>query len=253
MSFCTESRPRGWLAALVAFAALAAGSATPAQQAQSGADGLFAVTPAPPCAEPICFNADSLERTPTHMVMINPDIVDTTRGISHVTADRAEENGAVIGDSDWVLTGHVRADMSDGQLRADRATIHMANKRIASITADGAPAQFQRPAGESPTAAGAAPEASGGARAGSNLGNVNVRGHANEIIYDTVNDKVQFTGDSWFTDGCNDINSQLVTYDIARQTVQASQAPGSSGRVHGTIRSTRPGSSTGCSLDNSRS
>jgi lipopolysaccharide transport protein LptA len=237
VSFGTDSRARAMLAALAALATLTTLTAG-AQQAQNAQDSAaFAVTPAPPCADPLCYSADSLAGSRTHMVMINPDIVDTTRGISHVTADRAEENGADVGDSDWVLTGHVRADMSSGQLRADRATIHMADKRIASITANGAPAQFQRPSGPSATGAAA----------------VSVHGHANTIIYDAVHDQVQFTGDSWFSDGCNDINSQLVTYDITRQTVQANEAPGGSGRVHGTIRSTRPGSSTGCTLDNSRS
>jgi lipopolysaccharide export system protein LptA len=48
---------------------------------------------------------------------------------------------------------------------------------------------------------------------------------------------VQLQGDSWLTDGCNEINSDHILYDIASQRVQADVAPGDSGRVHGTIRS----------------
>jgi len=259
VSWCIEStrRPgrRGALLMLIALtlcegtALAAAGSAAGTgtgigtHSANAPDSGLFEVTPAPACANPMCYSADSLAGSRTHMIMINPDIVDTTHGVAHITADRAEESGPDIGDSDWVLTGHVRADMSDGQLRADRATIHMTDKRIASITAHGAPALFQRPAAApAPTPAGAAHPASG-------MSNLSVHGHASVITYDAVHGQVQFTGDSWFTDGCNDIDSQMLTYDLSQQIVQAREAPGASGRVHGTIRNTRPGSTTTCTTD----
>jgi lipopolysaccharide export system protein LptA len=197
-----------------------------------------------------------MSATRSHMVMIHPDIVDTTRGVSHITADRAEESGADIGNSEWVLTGHVRADMSEGQLRADTATIHIVDRQIASITAQGMPALFQRPAqntAASGTTAGAPAAGAGSARssgaAKSGVSSLSVRGHADSITYDALHRQVQFRGDSWFSDGCNDITSPLVTYNLGQQSVQAGVAPGGSGRVHGTIRSTRPGSSSGCSLE----
>jgi hypothetical protein len=210
------------------------------------------VTPVPPCADPLCYWANSnlpgvpsLRVSRTHMVMINPEIVDTTRGISHITADRADESGPSIGDSQWVLTGHVRADMAQGQLRCDTATIRIVDSRIASITTRGSPALFQRPGTNPPAAPAGSPPTAGTAEAAGqkkpDMSGVTLRGHAQSITYDAVHDQVQLSGDSWFTDGCNEITSQLVTYNMVTQIVQASAAPGSNARVHGTIRDTHPG------------
>src|SRR6185437_5652353 len=81
----------------------------------------------------------------------------------------------------------------------------------------------------------------------SSFSSLTVHGHARSITYDATRDQVQFAGDSWFTDGCNDITSDLVTYNMMTQTVQAGAAPGSQARVRGTVRSTRAGSGSGCS------
>jgi len=216
---------------------------------------LFSVSPPPACDEPLCFWANSrapgasLTLSRTHMVMINPEIVDTTRGIAHITADRGEETGPEIGNSRWTFTGHIRADMSNGQLRADRASVQIVNGRIVSIDTMGSPALFQRPA--SPAAANAVGGAAGGTAGGAaggkaDFADITVRGHADSISYDAVHDQVQFSGNSWFTDGCNEITSQLVTYDMQTQTIRAGAQPGGNGRVHGVIRNTRPGSSTRC-------
>lgn len=255
-------------AALLGMAVAAAAAGVPAATSPSGAtsaapssappaSGLFAVTPVPPCPDPMCYWANSnlpgvpsLRVSRTNMVMINPDIVDTTRGISHITADRADESGPSIGDSQWVLTGHVRADMAQGQLRCDTATIRIVDSRIASITTHGSPALFQRPATNPPTPPASSPHtagatgATGATGAGeqkADMSSVTVRGHAQSITYDAVHDQVQFSGDSWFTDGCNEITSQLVTYNMVTQLIQASATPGSNARVHGTIRNTHPG------------
>lgn len=232
---------------------------------------LFSVTPAPPCHEPLCFWADSrapgasLTLSRTHMLMINPEIVDTTRGIAHITADRGEENGPEVGNSRWVFTGHIRADMSGGQLRADSATVQIVDGRIVSIDAQGSPALFQRAAEAANASASAlttaaAPAAAAGGTAGqgtagqkAGFADVSVRGHADSITYDAMHDQVQFSGNSWFTDGCNELTSQLVTYDMQTQTVQAGAKPGSNGRVQGVIRNTRPGSSGGCTADSGHS
>ncbi|HEY7928657.1 MAG TPA: LptA/OstA family protein [Steroidobacteraceae bacterium] len=254
-----------------------AGPAAPAAAAAQlsiEATPLFTVTPAPACHEALCFwaNSDepgaSLTLSRTHMVMINPEIVDTTRGIAHITADRGEESGPEVGNSRWVFTGHIRADMSDGQLRADMATVQIVDGRIVSIAAQGSPALFQRPASAA-SAASAARNATGPSTAGApgapatgagkgaagkaGLADITVRGHADSITYDAAHDRVQFSGESWFTDGCNELTSQLVTYDMQTQTVQAGAKPGGNGRVRGVIRNTRPGSSSGCTADSGHS
>jgi lipopolysaccharide export system protein LptA len=250
-------------------AVLAAATTTAATATQLSADAtpLFTVTPAPACHEPLCFWADSrapgasLTLSRTHMLMINPEIVDTTRGIAHISADRGEENGPEVGNSRWTFTGHIRADMSGGQLRADTATVQIVDGRIVSIDAQGGPALFQRPASADNAGASAAadasaatgkPAASGGEKAG--FADVTVRGHADSITYDAMHNQVQFSGNSWFTDGCNEITSQLVTYDMQTQTVKAGAKPGSSGRVQGVIRNTRAGgNSSSCTADTGHS
>jgi lipopolysaccharide export system protein LptA len=150
-----------------------------------------------------------------------------------------------VGNSQWVLTGHVRADMEDGQLRCDTATIRIVDNRIASINAHGGPALFQRPATNPPVPPSGARPPHAAAAPKSDMANVTVRGHAQAILYDAVHGQVQFSGDSWFTDGCNEITSELMTYNMTTQIVQAGTAPGSNARVHGTIRNTHPG--TPCS------
>ena len=43
-----------------------------------------------------------------------------------------------------VITGHVQIFMPQGHLSADRATMQIVNNRITMLTAQGAPAEFER-------------------------------------------------------------------------------------------------------------
>jgi lipopolysaccharide export system protein LptA len=110
----------------------------------------------------------------------------------------------------------VQVYLTQGQLQASAATVQFTDKHIASIAADGSPAQFQRQVVRTGQAAP-----------------TDVTGHAQRITYDVARDEVQLTGNSWLTDGCNDISTQQITYDIASQRVEAAAAPGQDGRVHG--------------------
>jgi lipopolysaccharide transport protein LptA len=174
--------------------------------------------PAPPCNEPLCYTASSLQAERNHLVLTDIEIVDTTRGTTQIKADHAEATGLDLGNSRWVLTGHVQVYLPQGQLQASAATVQFTDKRIASIAADGSPAQFERQV----------------VRTGQTAP-TDVTGHAQQITYNVARDEIQLTGDSWLTDGCNDISTQQITYDIASQRVQAAAVPGADGRVHGTI------------------
>ena len=254
----------GWYpnpaAAGAAGAAATAGAAAGAAQGSAAASDpasqatpLFEVGPAPPCHQPMCYSCQSntagvpsvtytSTRAGTHMVCMNPDIIDTARGVAHITAAEASETGKDPANSQWVFSGDVRFDAPEGQMRANTATVQIVNQRIASITAQGSPALFQRlPNPPLGAAEDSAPTPK------SNLSSLTVHGHAQSITYDAAHNQVQFSGNSWFTDGCNDITSDVVTYNMMTQTVQAGAAPGSHARVRGTVRNTRPGSSTGCS------
>ena len=216
MYWCTEGQ-RAWLHANVRgalSATLCAGvlllRAASGAAADSAAEAL-------PCNEPpMCYTASRLQADRNHITLYDIDIVDWTRGVSRIRAQRADATGQELGDSDIVLTGEVRVSMPEGELRADKATVRIAHNRITSMRAEGNPATFEHALGEGAQIA---------------------HGHASAISYDLERGEVQLQGDSWLTDGCNEINSDHILYDIASQHVQADAAPGESGRVHGTIRS----------------
>jgi lipopolysaccharide transport protein LptA len=208
--WCTKLRRHRrlpWPIAPLLLAAMSPGAAdTPGDAAGSGR-----------CSEPLCYTASTLEAERNHMVMHDINIVDTTRGVTHIKADMAEANGADLANSEWILTGHVQVSLPQGKLTADKATVQFANKRIASMSAEGAPAQFER---SSDTGHGPIDS---------------VHGHAHDINYDLDHDLLKLSGDSWLTDGCNEISSQSIIYDIANQKVRADAAADGDTQVHGTL------------------
>jgi lipopolysaccharide export system protein LptA len=214
----TEARSRVVLL-LLAAAAAAARAAAPDEAADREA-----------CNEPLCYTASSLQAERNRMVLHDISIVDTTRGITRIKADLAEANGEDLGNSEWVLTGHVQVFMPQGRLNADKATVQFVNKRIASMSAQGAPAEFEHSGAAA--SQDAAPSDSGN-RSHSAIDGAH--GHAREIDYDMEHDLLKLNGDSWLSDGCNEINSQSIVYDIANQKVRADAAPGGDTQVHGTL------------------
>jgi lipopolysaccharide transport protein LptA len=180
-----------------------------------------------PCNEPpMCYRASHLDAERNRVVLYDFDIVDMSRGISHIKADRAEGDGLDFANSRWVLTGHVQLFITEGHLAADKATVLFANQRIDSMTAEGAPAEFEHPLENAQKA----------------------HGHAQAIDYNVAHSEVQLHGDAWLSDGCNEIASEHITYELVSQRVRADSAPGDNARVHGTIgagNSTKCATSTG--------
>jgi len=217
----TEARGCAW-AGLLQLAALAAASAGNAPAAaDADREG---------CNQPLCYTASQLEAERNHMVLHDISIVDTTRGITRIKADLAEANGPDLGDSDWVLTGHVRVFMPQGKLSADKATVQFANKRIASMSAQGEPAEFEHSA-DAATPNPLAGEAANRGRSALEA----AHGHARQIDYDMERELLKLNGDAWLSDGCNEITSQSIVYDIVNQKVRAEASPGGDTQVHGTL------------------
>jgi lipopolysaccharide transport protein LptA len=233
-----DARLRG-LAALCPLLALAAAHAAglPTALAEAPLSGAAASgSEREACKEPLCYTASRLEAERNRMVLYDINIVDTTRGITHIKADVAEATGEDLGNSDWVLTGHVQASLPQGKLSADRATVQFVNKRITSMSAQGAPAEFERSVDRSPDNL-----APGDGAKGSHGQTDSARGRAREIDYDLEHDLLTLKGDGWLTDGCNEINSQSIVYDITNQKVRAEAVPGDDTQVHGTLHSRSTG------------
>jgi len=227
---------------LLLLAPLSAASLAAASDEVLGADA--ASTPGPAsaqregCNEPLCYTASKLEAERSRMVLHDISIVDTTRGITRIKADLAEANGQDLGNSEWVLTGHVQVFMPQGRLRADRATVQFVNKRIASMSAQGAPAQFEHSAAASGQDGASSVAGDTGDAGNRGHGAIeSARGHAREIDYDMEHELLKLNGDSWLSDGCNEINSQSIVYDIANQKVRAEAVPGDNTQVTGTLHS----------------
>ena len=230
MCWRTEVRARV-VAALFQLSVLAtAGAATPAPAPHEAPAAGAASAELEACNEPLCYTASSLEAERNRMVLHDIKIVDTTRGITRISADLAQANGQDLGNSEWVLTGNVQVFMPQGKLSADKATVQFVNKRIASMNAQGAPAEFAHGVN---TAGQTGPLIDAG-KAGHGAIE-SARGHAREIDYDMERDLLKLNGDSWLSDGCNEINSQSIVYDIANQKVRADAAPGGDTQVHGTL------------------
>jgi hypothetical protein len=104
--------------------------------AAPGAAGIGTRADDLPCHEvPLCYVASHAESDPNRLVLYDLDLVDSTRGISRIKADRAEGSGRDFGTSGWVLTGHVQVFMPEGQLQADRATVQFAGRRSGAVRA----------------------------------------------------------------------------------------------------------------------
>ena len=137
-----------------------------------------------------------------------------SQGALHIKADQAEGAGLNVENSHWTLTGNLEITLPQGQLRADRCDVQFDERRIRSAHCVGSPAQFEQPA-----------SAGHGAR-----------GRARDIDYDVARNEVQLTGDAWLTDGCNEISTEHMTYDLLTQGIQANSPQGGDQRVRGTVR-----------------
>ena len=201
---------------LAATRGLPANAPAPSGSAPAQASSLVAS-----CHDPLCYNAKNLIMERTHAVFDEPEIVDTTRGITHIKADQAEVNGADLANSRWVLTGHVVATMPQGKLQADRATIQVVDKthhRHDGAGNAGAVRALSVPAGS-----------------------VTAHGHALSVLYDLENPRVELYGRQLAHRRLLQRDQQPAhQYDIANQRVQADAAPDSQSRVRGTIHSRSP-------------
>jgi len=204
------------LSALIAGGAWAvqvlAAAGPPAPMAAAAASAAAALPTHP---VPITVDAASSEVDyRTNMVVFSQVVI--SQGAMRVQADHAHASGLNFANSRWTFDGHVRIDAEPrGSLRSDQAIVEFRDNRILRATANGKPAEFEQPRGDSQQMA---------------------RGHADEIVYDVSQGTVRLSNDAWLSDGVNEISGPLLVYNIRAQRVQAAAQPGTDQRVHITIQ-----------------
>jgi lipopolysaccharide transport protein LptA len=146
------------------------------------------------------------------------------QGEISVAADEADAKGEghEFKDSHWVFSGkvHVRSE-SQGDLRADRATVEITTGQLGSALVSGSPALFEQ---TRPTAGWLA------------------KGHASNIDYEVAAATVTLTGDAVLNDEHNgvDMHSPSITFNVRDMALEADGGP--AGRARTTIT---PGSGPG--------
>jgi lipopolysaccharide transport protein LptA len=155
-----------------------------------------------------------------------------------IEAQRAEASTLDFDNSTWILTGDVKVRLTQGRLAADDSRVQFSDGKLNKATVNGSPASFEQqlePTGR----AGSGPATAAGITAG------NAHGHAHTIIYDAAAGDVQFIGEAWLTNGCNEINGPSFSYNLAQKSVKTPPQQPGGGRVQGTIRpQCKPGAAT---------
>jgi lipopolysaccharide transport protein LptA len=143
--------------------------------------------------------------------------VKIIQGDISVAADEANAKGTTedYKNSRWVFGGkvHVRSE-SQGDLRADHATVEITTGELASAIVSGSPALFEQ---TRPTAGRLA------------------KGHASSIDYEVAAATVTLTGDAVLNDDHNgeDLRSPSIKYNVRTMALEADGGPG--GRARATI------------------
>jgi lipopolysaccharide transport protein LptA len=175
-------------------------------------------TEAPCAAGNLCFTASGPADYVRDKVILHDIVVYQGGSPMRVRAQLAEASSLDFNDSTWTLSGAVEVRVVQGKLTADNAQVHFLASKLKMARVTGTPATF---------------ESDGG-----------MRGHADSIDYDLGAGEVRLHGDAWVSrDGCNETRAALFVYNLAQRSVhaQGSETTGGAGRVQGTIRQCKPG------------
>ena len=159
---------------------------------------------------PITIDASSSEGNLPNNTLVMHDVT-ISQGDLKIRADKASIVGGLnYQNSRWTISGGVRIDAQGGTLTSDEAVVTFTNNVITRATITGTPAQFEglREGASEPT-----------------------RGRARTIDYETTTGNVSLKDEAWLSvDGCNEIRSEQLVYNIVSQSLQ------NDGRVRITIQ-----------------
>jgi lipopolysaccharide transport protein LptA len=139
-----------------------------------------------------------------------------TQCATRIEANEARVTGGLdTKNGEWTVSGNVRIKAENGNLRSDKAVVSFANNLISRAVVTGSPAQFEQLREDGSTA----------------------RGRAGTIAYEPGTGVVSFRDNAFLSDGCNELKSEQLRYNIKQQRVegQAQSTPGAGGRVTITI------------------
>lgn len=170
----------------------------------------------------LCFTASGPADYERDKVVLHDIVVYQGGSPMRISARLAAASSLDFNDSTWVLSGAVEVRVAQGVLAADNAQVHFLASKLHTARASGTPATFESTSG--------------------------IRGHATSIDYDLVAGEIRLRGDAWISrDGCNETRAALFVYNLAQRSVhaQGSETAGGTGRVQGTIRQCKPGTTPG--------
>jgi lipopolysaccharide transport protein LptA len=138
------------------------------------------------------------------------DIILTQGPNTRITADLASAKG-LSGDNngEWELTGKVHIVFDNAVLDADSATVIFANDRLQKVHVRGAPSRFSHQVKDS--------------------AQLN-QGRAATIDYDAQTALLRLSGDTWYSDGRNVVETAAYTYNLNDSTITGTD------QVKGTIQ-----------------
>ncbi|MBT8142768.1 MAG: lipopolysaccharide transport periplasmic protein LptA [Gammaproteobacteria bacterium] len=151
------------------------------------------------------IDADSSDcGTDLNNCTLNGNVV-VRQGDARITADKLFSRS----ENEWELDGNITIEKTGMQIEAQTATILLAQRQLRSFALVGAPVNFQYLIDEEGRA----------------------RGRANEIEFDLVTRKIVLSGDAQILEQGNELNGELIEYDIDAERLKANNEGKGDGRV----------------------
>ncbi|MBT8107443.1 MAG: lipopolysaccharide transport periplasmic protein LptA [Gammaproteobacteria bacterium] len=133
-----------------------------------------------------------------------------TQGQVSIQADEGRATRMELEDSYWNFKGNVVIDVGTGRIECDTAELLFDEFRLRQATVDGSPATYrlQRAGSDDETYA-----------------------EAGRLKYDVDNGVIEFSEQATIIEGGNQISSNVLVYDIAKQRIDADSTGEQDGRV----------------------
>lgn len=158
---------------------------------------------------PIMLDADSTEYDGKNSMLMFTGL-RLSQGSIGIQADRGRASQPDFEDSVWQFSGNVVIDVENGHMESDTADLKFSGHQLRLATVAGSPATFEmrRPGTDVVTYA-----------------------EAGNLQYDFEAGIVEFSNDAVIIEGCNQISSDYLVYNIREQRINARSAADSDEKV----------------------